>query len=61
MELYLYSHMHVSDRVLNYARVQLYLYVYINTDIPKRLCLIQVVCHCADVGSMQAWSMWNSL
>jgi len=28
MELYLYSHMHLSDRVLNYAWAQLYLYIY---------------------------------
>lgn len=37
------------------------LYIYKNTDIRKRLCLIEVVCHHAGVGSIPARSMWDSL
>jgi hypothetical protein len=39
----------------------LYLYIFQNLDIPKGLYLIQVVCHHAEVGSIPAWFMWNSL
>jgi len=38
-----------------------FLCIYKNTDICKRLCLIEVVCHNADVGSIPAWTMWDSL
>ena len=36
------------------------LYIYKNTDIPKRLCLIEGVCHHAGVGSIPARYMWPS-
>jgi hypothetical protein len=55
------STLHISDRVLNYAWGQLRLYIDKNTHISKKLCLIQVVCHHADVGLIPSCSMWDSL
>ena len=60
MELYLYSPVHLSDSAVLCTGTALPLYLQ-NTYVSKRLCLIQVVCHRADVSSMPTWSTWDSL
>ena len=35
--------------------------LYIYKNMPRMLCLFEVVCHNADVSSIPAWSMWDSL